>query len=58
MSTKPRVLAVLTGRDLVGKLARARADAKAGKPRPRFYIAVALALAAMASLILLRHLKG
>jgi hypothetical protein len=45
-------------RDLVGKLAKARADAKAGKPRPRFYIAVALALAAMASLILLRHLKG
>jgi len=45
-------------RDLVGKLAQARADAKAGKPRPRFYIAVALALAAMASLILLRHLKG
>jgi hypothetical protein len=45
-------------RDLVGKLAQARADAKAGRPRPRFYIAVALALAAMASLILLRHLKG
>jgi hypothetical protein len=45
-------------RDLVGTLAQARADAKAGKPRPRFYIAVALALAAMASLILLRHLKG
>ncbi len=45
-------------RDLVGVLAKARADAKAGKPRPRFYLAVALALAAMASLILLRHLKG
>jgi hypothetical protein len=45
-------------RDLVGALAQARADAKAGKPRPRFYLAVVLALAAMASLILLRHLKG
>jgi hypothetical protein len=45
-------------RDLVGTLAQARADAKAGRPRPRFYIAVALALAAMASLILLRHLKA
>ena len=45
-------------RDLVGKLAQARADAKAGKPRPRFYLSVALALAAMATLILLRHLKG
>lgn len=45
-------------RDLVTTLAQARADAKAGKPRPRFYISVALALAAMATLILLRHLKG
>jgi uncharacterized membrane protein len=45
-------------RDLVGKLAQARADAKAGRPRPRFYLSVALALAAMATLILLRHLKG
>jgi hypothetical protein len=45
-------------RDLIARLGRARSDAKAGKPRPRFYLAVALALAAMASLILLRHLKG
>ena len=45
-------------RDLVGKLSQARSDAKVGKPRPRFYLSVALALAAMATLILLRHLKG
>ncbi|HEX4416772.1 MAG TPA: hypothetical protein VH165_02685 [Kofleriaceae bacterium] len=45
-------------RDLVGALAQTRADAKSGKPRSRFYVAVAVALAAMASLILLRHLKG
>jgi len=45
-------------RDLVTALAQARADAKTGKPRPRFYIAVAIALVAMASLILLRHVKG
>ena len=45
-------------RDLVSSLATARSDAKTGKPRPRFYLSVALALAAMASLILLRHLKG
>ena len=45
-------------RDLVNALARARSDAKTGKPRPRFYIAVALALGAMATLILLRHVKG
>jgi hypothetical protein len=45
-------------RDLVTTLAQARADAKSGKPRPRFYLSVALALAAMATLILLRHLKG
>ena len=45
-------------RDLVGKLGQARSDAKLGKPRPRFYLSVALALAAMATLILLRHLKG
>lgn len=45
-------------RDLVGRLAQARTDAKAGKPRPRFYFAVALALAAMATLILIRHVKG
>lgn len=45
-------------RDLVSSLASARSDAKAGKPRPRFYISVALALAAMATLILLRNLKG
>ena len=45
-------------RDLVNQLARARADAKTGKPRPRFYVAVVLALGAMATLILLRHLKG
>jgi hypothetical protein len=45
-------------RDLVAALAQARADAKSGKPRRRFYVSVALALAAMATLILLRHLKG
>jgi hypothetical protein len=45
-------------RDLVTALAQARSDAKSGKPRPRFYISVALALGAMATLILLRHLKG
>jgi hypothetical protein len=45
-------------RDLVTALAQARSDAKSGKPRPRFYVSVALALAAMATLILLRHLKG
>ena len=45
-------------RDLVNTLAQARSDAKAGKPRPRFYVSVALALVAMATLILLRHLKG
>ena len=45
-------------RDLVAALAGARSDAKAGKPRRRFYVSVALALAAMATLILLRHLKG
>lgn len=45
-------------RDLVTTLAQARADAKTGKPRPRFYFAVILALGAMATLILIRHLKG
>ena len=45
-------------RDMVTTLAQARADAKSGRPRPRFYLAVALALAAMATLILLRHLKA
>ena len=45
-------------RDLVAKLGQARADAKTGKPRPRFYASVAIALAAMATLILLRQLKG
>ena len=45
-------------RDLVAALAQARADAKTGKPRPRFYFAVALALGAMATLILIRHMKG
>ncbi|TMQ11557.1 MAG: hypothetical protein E6J90_34610 [Deltaproteobacteria bacterium] len=45
-------------RDLVARLGQARSDAKIGKPRPRFYVSVALALAAMATLILLRHLKG
>ena len=45
-------------RDLVGALGKARTDAKTGKPRPRFYLSVALALAAMATLILLRHVKG
>jgi len=45
-------------RDLVGALSRMRSDAKTGKPRPRFYLAVALALAAMATLIVLRHVKG
>jgi hypothetical protein len=45
-------------RDLVHKLAQARSDAKAGKPRPRFYLAVGLALVAMATLIILRHVKG
>ena len=42
----------------VAALAQARTDAKTGKPRPRFYIAVAIALAAMATLIVIRHLKG
>lgn len=45
-------------RDLVSALGQARVDAKTGKPRPRFYLAVALALAAMATLIVLRHVKG
>ena len=45
-------------RDLVTKLGQARSDAKAGKPRRRFYVSVAVALGAMATLILLRHLKG
>lgn len=45
-------------RDLVVKLAQARGDARTGKPRPRFYLAVAVALGAMATLILLRHLKS
>lgn len=45
-------------RDLVAALAQARTDAKTGKPRPRFYLAVVLALAAMATLIVLRHVKG
>jgi hypothetical protein len=45
-------------RDLVAALGQARTDAKTGKPRPRFYLSVALALIAMATLILLRHVKG
>ncbi len=45
-------------RDRVGMLAQARSDAKTGKPRPRFYLSVALALVAMATLILVRQLKG
>jgi len=45
-------------RDLVTALGQARTDAKTGKPRPRFYLSVALALIAMATLILLRHVKG
>lgn len=45
-------------RDLVGRLGWARSDTKAGRPRRRFYLSVALALAAMATLVLLRHLKG
>src|ERR1041385_2050479 len=45
-------------RDPVTPLRPARAGAQAGTPRPRFYLSVALALAAMATLILLRHLKG
>ena len=45
-------------RDLIVTLAQARADAKTGKPRLRFYLSVAIALAAMASLILIRHIKG
>lgn len=45
-------------RDLVSALSKARSHAKTGKPRTRFYISVALALAAMATLVLLRHLKG
>lgn len=45
-------------RDLIVKLAQARSDAKTGKPRTRFYISVAIALGAMATLILIRHIKG
>jgi hypothetical protein len=45
-------------RDLIVTLAQARADATTGKPRRRFYLSVAIALAAMASLILIRHIKG
>ena len=45
-------------RDLVGALGKVRSDAKTGKPRPRFYLSVALALIAMATLILLRQVKG
>ena len=45
-------------RDLIVTLAQARADAKTGKPRFRFYVSVALALGAMATLILIRHIKG
>ncbi len=45
-------------RDLVVGLAQTRADAKTGKPRTRFYFAVAIALGAMATLIMLRHVKG
>ena len=45
-------------RDLIVTLAQARADAKTGKPRLRFYLSVAIALGAMASLILIRHIKG
>lgn len=45
-------------RDLIVTLAQARADAKTGKPRVRFYLSVAIALGAMATLILIRHIKG
>ncbi len=45
-------------RDLILTLAQARADAKTGKPRVRFYLSVAIALGAMATLILIRHIKG
>ncbi len=45
-------------RDLIVTLAQARTDAKTGKPRVRFYLSVAIALGAMATLILIRHIKG
>ncbi|MBL0213208.1 MAG: hypothetical protein IPQ07_04945 [Myxococcales bacterium] len=45
-------------RDLIVTLAQARADAKTGKPRLRFYLSVTIALGAMATLILIRHIKG
>jgi hypothetical protein len=45
-------------RDLIVTLAQARADAKTGKPRVRFYLSVTIALGAMATLILIRHIKG
>src|SRR4051812_25256572 len=45
-------------RDLIVTLAQARSDAKTGKPRSRFYLSVAIALGAMATLILIRHVKG